>query len=289
MRSPSTTESEQSRGGPGANRSNRGHSTGARKADSTGPTVDIRRCVPIKSYAQHGEDVVLYRAFKHQRTGFYVDVGAAGPVQHSVTKLFYDRGWRGINIEPLPQLHQQLMNARERDINLQVVAGRASGRTPIAVFPDRPGLTTTDLSIAERHEADGFRSEQVTTLMVPLEDILAAHCHEPIDFMKIDVEGAEADVLASFDIRRWAPRVLVVEATQPRSNHPSHHEWEPTVLAAGYRLGLFDGLNRFYVGGDEPGLLRDLSHRAGARETFVTAEISTHNSCSLNGPSIHTP
>lgn len=102
MRYPSTTESEQSRGGPGKDRSNGGHANGAGKADSTGGTIDIRGRAPSKSYAQHGEDVVLNRAFKHQQNGFYVDVGAAGPVQHSVTKLFYDRGWRGITSSRYP-------------------------------------------------------------------------------------------------------------------------------------------------------------------------------------------
>jgi len=52
------------------------------------------------SYAQNYEDVMLWRALKHIENGFYIDVGAAWPSEHSVTKLFYDEGWRGINIEP---------------------------------------------------------------------------------------------------------------------------------------------------------------------------------------------
>jgi len=123
------------------------------------------------------------------------------------------------------------MEARKRDINLQLVAGRAAGRTHLAVFPDRPGLTTTDPSIVERHEADGFRSETITTQMVPLEDILAAHCHEPIDFMKIDVEGAEADVLASFDLCRLGrpERSLSKPLSQDLTTHRTTNGNRPSL------------------------------------------------------------
>ena len=57
------------------------------------------------SYAQNNEDVLLWRALGHVRDGFYIDVGANDPVEHSVTKAFYDAGWRGISIEPLPAFH----------------------------------------------------------------------------------------------------------------------------------------------------------------------------------------
>ena len=70
------------------------------------------------SYAQNGEDVMLTRALKHIERGFYIDVGANHPSDDSVTKAFYDRGWRGLNIEPLPEHIAQLRAARLRGINL---------------------------------------------------------------------------------------------------------------------------------------------------------------------------
>ena len=72
------------------------------------------------SYSQNREDVLLNRLFPERSSGFYIDVGACYPVIHSVTKLFYDRGWRGINIEPLPSLSAVLTNDRPRDINLRM-------------------------------------------------------------------------------------------------------------------------------------------------------------------------
>jgi hypothetical protein len=72
--------------------------------------------------------------------------------------------------------------------------------------------------------------------------------------MKIDVEGAEAQVLAGADWGRWRPRVVVLEAVAPGTMAPAWDEWEPILLGNGYRFGLFDGLNRFYVAEEEPEL-----------------------------------
>lgn len=71
------------------------------------------------SYAQNFEDVMLHRAFRNVERGFYVDVGAFDPTHDSVTKAFYDRGWNGINIEPIPEYHARFTAERPRDINLR--------------------------------------------------------------------------------------------------------------------------------------------------------------------------
>jgi FkbM family methyltransferase len=234
---------------------------------------------PLVSYAQNAEDVVLWRAFKDQRTGFYVDVGAASPVQHSVTKLFYDRGWRGINVEPIRQLYEQLASQRPRDVNLQLIAGCAEGSETLLVFPTLPGLSTIDADVALAHRGSGLPMTRVAVRMSRLETILAEHCTERIDFLKIDVEGTEADVLASVDLAARKPRVLVVEATRPRTTIPSHQAWEPMVLGAGYDMVLFDELNRFYVHRGEPAsLARALSRPAGRTDNYVTVPISRRTS-----------
>ncbi len=76
-----------------------------------------------------------------------------------------------------------------------------------------------------------------------------------IDFLKIDVEGAEAEVLLGGDWRRLRPRIIVTEAVTPGSNEPAWEEWEPLLLQHGYCLALFDGLNRFYVAQECPDVL----------------------------------
>ena len=80
------------------------------------------------SYAQNFEDVVLDRVFKNVRQGSYIDVGAYDPVEDSVTKTFYDRGWSGINVEPVKTLYQKLVHQRPRDQNMNVAVGRHAGQ-----------------------------------------------------------------------------------------------------------------------------------------------------------------
>jgi hypothetical protein len=87
------------------------------------------------SYAQNFEDVLLWRALGHIANGFYIDAGANDPVDHSVTKAFYDAGWSGINIEPLPALHQAFVAQRPRDINLALAAGAADGSLTLFDVP----------------------------------------------------------------------------------------------------------------------------------------------------------
>ena len=76
------------------------------------------------SYAQNYEDVTLLRALGDVASGFYIDVGANDPRFDSVTRAFYERGWHGINIEPVPHWHERLRSDRPRDLNLRVAAGR---------------------------------------------------------------------------------------------------------------------------------------------------------------------
>jgi FkbM family methyltransferase len=198
------------------------------------------------SYAQNYEDVIVRRALRDPPNGFYVDVGAADPLENSVTHYFYERGWSGINVEPEPRFYSRLVAARARDINLDFAVARESGEARLTVVAIEAELSTLDPAVAERYVYN-LDTTHVTVATKPLEEILRDHATRPIDFLKIDVEGKEGDALASFDLRRWAPRVLVVEATWPGTSDPSHHDWEPGVLAAGYELGLFDGLNRFYA------------------------------------------
>ena len=79
------------------------------------------------SYAQNLEDVILNRLFRGKETGFYIDVGACYPVEMSVTKYFYDLGWNGINIEPMPSCYRKLQEERPKDINLNLAVGKKSG------------------------------------------------------------------------------------------------------------------------------------------------------------------
>ncbi|MFD0902093.1 FkbM family methyltransferase [Actinomadura sediminis] len=228
------------------------------------------------AYAGNAEDVVLMRAFARRRGGFFVDVGAGEPVSGSLTKNLVDGlGWRGVNIEPLPERHARLQHARPRDVNLRVAVGDAPGTaTFYRVVPGRGktgggGLSTLRRDVLERHLAEGWRHEELRVEVVTLETILDTYAESGFDLLKVDVEGAEAAVLRSADLRKWRPRVIVVEATFPLTARPSHQEWEPGLLAAGYELALFDGLNRFYACDDEPDLRERLAVPANVLDNYI--------------------
>lgn len=220
------------------------------------------------SYAQNAEDVVLARVFAGQETGRYVDLGAGDPVVASVTKHFYDRGWRGINVEPIPDKARELREARPGDRTLQVAVGATPGTAKLHVVEEEWGWSTLDDDLAVRYRDD--RDWQVRTVEVEVTTLAALFDAHPgeIDFLKIDVEGAERAVIEGADWRRHRPRVLVVEATAPGSPTPTHGEWEPMLLDAGYRCALFDGLNRFYGQADDADCLKLLSAPANVFDDF---------------------
>ena len=108
------------------------------------------------SYAQNQEDVLLSRLFPPGRPGFYIDVGANDPVVDSVTKHFYDMGWRGINVEPAAQPFERLLQLRDRDVNLNVGLSDKNGTLSFYEFPGAlPGSSTFSLGQAEWHHDSG--------------------------------------------------------------------------------------------------------------------------------------
>ncbi len=200
------------------------------------------------SFAQNFEDVVLMRALKDIEAGFYVDVGAFSPHQHSVTKVFYDRGWHGINVEPNPECEAVFKESRPRDINLAVAVGDTPGRMKLKVFSDT-GLSTLDTSIASGHVASGRVAKDHEVRIVTLDEIFREHIgpDTEVHFVKIDVEGFEAQVIRGKDWTTRRPWIVMVEATLPLTQVASHLSWEPSLLAADYIHAYSDGLNRFYV------------------------------------------
>lgn len=207
---------------------------------------DRKLHVTFISYGQNLEDVMLWRALRDVEDGFYIDVGAWDPCEDSVTLAFYERGWRGINVEPDPVKHRALLAGRPRDVNLAVALSDAAGEAMFHVVPGT-GLSTLDPDIAARHRAAGFDIETRPVAVTTLGAVCEEYVHGPIHLLKVDVEGMESAVLAGGDWARDRPWIVVVEATAPMSQTPSHVAWEPMLLGCGYVLAWFDGLNRFYL------------------------------------------
>jgi FkbM family methyltransferase len=227
--------------------------------------------MPMTSYAQNREDVLLNRVFPGPE-GFYVDVGAAHPLAHSVTKWFSEKGWRGVNVEPLAGFFRELVADRPRDVNLNMAAGERAGVLTLYEVPACVGWATTDPATAEAIRAGGREVVPRLVRVVTLAEVCERHADRPIDFLKIDVEGGERAVLAGADFARFRPRVLVIEATEVGNPTPNHDPWEPLVLAADYRYATFDGLNRYYVRSEDAELVPLLQTPANVFDDYVLFE-----------------
>jgi FkbM family methyltransferase len=210
------------------------------------------------SYAQNLEDYHLDLVFEGQTEGTYVDVGGGHPVADNVSFWFYLKGWRGLVVEPQEALAAIYKGVRPRDLVVTCLAGRADGEAEFHVVERLHGFST---AVREHAEGAGRLGAGYATVRRPVRT-LASLCAEAglarIDFLKIDVEGAEADVIAGMDFMRWRPRVVLVEAVAPGSMAEAWETWEPALLAAGYRFVLFDRLNRFYVADEAAELARRL-------------------------------
>lgn len=222
------------------------------------------------SYAQNHEDVMLWRALKHVQNGFYIDVGANHPADDSVTKALYDRGWSGINIEPLTEHIAQLRAERGRDINLQVALGAEEGEVELFSTAVR-GLATASPAVAGRHQSAGLATSRCRVPLRRLDGVCAEYVKGEVHFLKIDVEGYERNVLEGMDFRRYRPWIVVVEATIPNSQEIDTN-WEPILLEADYRYVYFDGLNRYYTACEHADLAASFAAPPNVFDDFISAE-----------------
>lgn len=207
-------------------------------------------------YSQFYEDYILAYVFKDQPIGFYVDVGANDPDKNSVTKYFYLAGWRGINIEPIPELVEKLNKSRPEDTNKGVAISDKPGELTLYKGVEASGLSTLNPKIAASHRAKGFEFTTIKVPVITLNTVLDEHAkHREITFLNVDVEGFEKQVLSSIDLTRYHPRVIMAESTAPLTEAASHKAWESILIRNGYIFAMDDGLNRYYVHSSEERLL----------------------------------
>jgi FkbM family methyltransferase len=198
------------------------------------------------SYAQINEDITLWNLVGHEKnTGFYIDVGANDPEHFSVSKSFYDAGWTGINIEPQAGFVHALKKAQPESLTLQMGLSNQRGSECLWVSTksDQDGWATFNEEIAKAH---GF-----TTRVSCLISTLAHVCErwgvpDSYDWLKIDVEGMELQVLQGNDWGRWRPNFLCIESIEPVHQKPSHGVWEDFITSKGYKMVDHDLYNRYY-------------------------------------------
>ena len=224
------------------------------------------------SYARFGEDFLLWRMLRDVDVGTYFDVGACEPEFHSITKAFYERGWSGVNVEPVAKHCDELRRCRPRDVNLQIAIGAGEGEREFFAIEDT-GLSTLDATIAKRHQSAGFRVRPARVAVRPLRDVWDEFVQGEVHFLKVDVEGAEAEVLAGAALERQRPWIIAVESTAPLTQIPTHAQWEPMLTAAAYRFIHADQVNRFYVAEEHVALAARLRAAEDSPRVVRAAEL----------------
>ena len=168
-----------------------------------------------RSYSQEGEDMLLRRYFDHSQSGFYVDVGAHHPKRFSNTYFFYRRGWRGINIDAMPGSMRSFNRLRKRDINIEGAVARKEGVLTYYRFSE-PALNSFSKPLSDCRLSETSSHKLVGKQPIPvrrLDRLLDEHLPEnqAIDFMSVDVEGLDLEVLESNDWAKYRPRIVLVE------------------------------------------------------------------------------
>ena len=184
------------------------------------------------------EDALKAEFFAKSPAGFFVEVGANEPLHGSQTWQFEQAGWNGVLVEPQPELAERLRAVRRARIVAAACSSPANAGGRMTLFLSGPHSSLKRDLVVTGVVPHG-------TIEVPartLDDILIeAGAPTPIDFISIDVEGHEVDVLSGFDVARWRPRLILIE------DHVSSLATHRFLMRAGYQLIRRTGLNGWYV------------------------------------------
>lgn len=193
------------------------------------------------SYSQEGEDLLINRFLENKKGGFYVDVGAHHPRRFSNTYHFYKMGWSGINIDAMPGCMDLFNIERPRDINLEMGVSKDKGEMTYHMF-NEPALNT--FSILEAKKKDGLRDYKIIgkrkVFIYPLNEILEKYLkiNQKIDFMSIDVEGLDLEVVISNDWNKYRPSLVLVEELEKYTlvELPLKSDLYKILISNGYEL-----------------------------------------------------
>jgi len=193
------------------------------------------------SYATEGEDLVLQRLMGYRANGAFIDVGAHHPIKYSNTYYFYKQGWRGINIDAMPGSMQAFNQERPEDINLEIPISDSEQELKYYIF-NAPDLNTFDSSKIDIYlKYPGVKLEKEVTLkMKTLEQILDEHFAKlkssHIDFISVDVEGLDLQVLRSNNWQKYRPEYVLAEDLFANAIETAGSKLGEFMQSVGYEL-----------------------------------------------------
>lgn len=222
------------------------------------------------SYAQNYEDIILSRCFKDINNGFYVDIGAYDPEIDSCTKLFYDQGWSGINVEPQINLYELFNSSRTRDININALINGVSSSGYLYVPKSTPGWASGDIETYEYFIKNSIPFDTAICKTMTLSDLFKNYANDVVHFLKIDAEGMEEVIICSHKFEKKRPWVIVVEVIDSRGFRKNSNI-ENFLNSVGYNLVLHDGLNDFFVSSEHSYLIKYFSLPPNIFDNFCLA------------------
>jgi len=164
-----------------------------------------------KTYSMDGEDLEIKKHFENINNGFYVDVGCYHPIQNNNTMLLYQKGWSGINID-ISNFSIKLFNfLRPNELNLNLAISKIEGEIDFFYQKKLSVLTTIKKSQSEKFFQGNIKRKKILSKKLTTVLNESKYKNRKIDFLDIDVEGADLDVLESLDFNKYSPKLISVE------------------------------------------------------------------------------
>ena len=180
---------------------------------------------PKKTYSMYGEDIIIERFFKNKKKGFYVDIGCYHPLEGSNTYLLFKKGWNGINAD-VNSLSIELFNrAREKDHNVNLAVSNNKQKLKIYFRKKINMLNTSSKKLAKIHFRNGFQERVINAC--PLNEIIkkSKFNSKKIDFLNIDVEGKELNVLESLNFSKYKPKLICIEIHNHEKMYDKNYDY----------------------------------------------------------------
>ncbi len=206
-----------------------------------------------QSYSLDGEDIFIDKILGYKKIGFYVDVGAYDPHRVNNTKRFYDRGWSGINIEPSKENYRKFVLSRQRDINLNLGIGNENSQMKFYKFIPST-LSTFSTKEKSKYQKLGHKFLGIEFIDVrKLSYILNKYCPKrKLDFLSVDTEGFDFQVLKSNDWKKFRPKIICIETAdyqgfkQVIHSRTKANEIDLFLISKGYKVLLDNQTNSIY-------------------------------------------
>lgn len=202
----------------------------------------------LSFFSQHGEEFYLWDKLGYKSAGTYVEIGAYDGVNLSNSFFFEQIGWKGVLVEAHPELVEKCRISRPKSKVVHAAIGALNDKTVLFSIVKGKGLDVLSFVSApkshlQRIELEGGMVEQVKVPMRTLNSIFHENDINEIDFLSIDVEGSELDVLAGLDLKMYQPRIILVEDNSGGKDLSVHK----LLNKFNYILDLRVGCNSFYI------------------------------------------